>query len=147
MTISLHVAGMYALAPLFGILSDRLGRGRTIAIGQAMLLASLLTTALGAESQAAVVVGLVLLGLGWSAATVSASALISESAPADRRTVIQGRSDLLMSATGAVGGALAGPVLALVGYAGLALSTLLLVVVVLVALTWRAVRRTPAARN
>ena len=92
-------------------------------------------------------VGLVLLGLGWSAATVSASALISESAPADRRTVIQGRSDLLMSATGAVGGALAGPVLALVGYAGLALSTLLLVVVVLVALTWRAVRRTPAARN
>ena len=146
-TISLHVAGMYALAPLFGILSDRLGRGRTIAIGQAMLLASLLTTALGAESQAAVVVGLVLLGLGWSAAPVSASALISESAPADRRTVIQGRSDLLMSATGAVGGALAGPVLALVGYAGLALSTLLLVVVVLVALTWRAVRRTPAARN
>ena len=146
-TISLHIAGMYALAPLFGILSDRLGRGPTIALGQAMLLASLLTTALGAESHEAVVVGLILLGLGWSAATVAASALVSESAPAERRTIIQGRSDLLMSATGAVGGALAGPVLALVGYAGLALSALLLVVVVLVALSWRAVRRGTVTRN
>lgn len=140
-TISLHVAGMYALAPVFGIVSDRLGRESTIALGQVLLLASLLTTALGAESHPAVVAGLVLLGLGWSAATVAASALVSESAPADRRTAIQGRSDLLMSATGAAGGAVAGPVLALVGYAGLALTALVLVVVVLVGLAWRGARR------
>lgn len=146
-TISLHVAGMFALSPVFGILADRLGRERTIALGQLILLASLFTVALGAEAQSAVVVALVLLGLGWSASTVAASALVTEAAPAHRRTIVQGRSDLIMSATAAVGGALAGPVLALVGYAGLALTGLALVVAVLAALGWRAARRGASAAS
>src|SRR5690606_24656158 len=119
-TISLHVAGMFALSPVFGVLSDRVGRERTILIGQVLLIASLLTTSLGAESHLAVVVGLILLGLGWSAATVAGATLVTESAEAERRTRVQGRADLLMSAVAAIGGALAGPVLALIGYAGLA---------------------------
>ncbi|MDO8338679.1 MAG: MFS transporter [Microcella sp.] len=139
-TISLHIAGMYALSPVFGILADRLGRWWTILIGQALLVASLLFTALGAESEAAVVAGLILLGLGWSAATVAGSALLTESTAPDRRTVIQGRSDLLMSGSGAVGGLLAGPTLAALGYSGLSLIALGLVavVVVVLALTPRA---------
>jgi len=132
-TISLHIAGMYALSPVFGILADRLGRRPTILIGQGMLAASLLMTGLGAESEGWVVAGLIFLGLGWSASTVAGSALLTDSAAPERRPIVQGRSDLVMSAAGAVGGALAGVVLAALGYGGLSFVTLALVALVAVA--------------
>jgi len=118
-TISLHIAGMYALAPVFGILSDRIGRIPTILVGQVILLASLLFTGFGSENELAVVIGLVLLGLGWSAATVAGSTLLSESTIIEKRAARQGVSDLVMSGAGAAGGALAGVVLAFLGYSGL----------------------------
>nr|WP_221420810.1 MFS transporter [Conyzicola lurida] len=131
LVISLHIAGMYVLSPVFGALADRLGSIPVILGGQAVLVAALLTVALGAESHVGVTVGLVLLGLGWSAATVAGSALLAESVLAERRSVMQGRSDLAMNAAGALGGALAGPVLTLLGYAGLAVVALAIVAVVL----------------
>lgn len=144
-TISLHVAGMFALSPVFGILADRLGRVPVIGLGQGLLVAALLTTSFGAEYEGAVVVGLILLGLGWSAATVAGSALVAESADPVHRTRTQGRADLLMSVAGAVGGALAGVVLSVIGYSGLTLVALVLVATVLTALAARIIGgRTPA---
>jgi MFS family permease len=131
-TISLHIAGMYALSPIFGILSDRLGRVFTIFIGQTLLAASLFMTWFGAESEGWVMAGLIFLGLGWSASTVAGSALIAESADPATRTRTQGRADLLMSASGAIGGASAGVILVLIGYAGLSAVTLTLVAIVVV---------------
>lgn len=133
-TISLHIAGMYALSPVFGILADRLGRRSTVLLGQGMLAASLLMTGFGAESEGWVVAGLIFLGLGWSASTVAGSALLTEAAAPDRRTIVQGRSDLIMSGSGAVGGALAGVVLALLGYNGLSFVAMALVAAVVIAL-------------
>ncbi|MCU1411567.1 MAG: transporter [Rhodoglobus sp.] len=118
-TISLHVAGMFGLSPLFGWASDRLGRIQVLLMGQLLFIVSIFVTALGEENNALVAVGLVLLGLGWSASTVSASALISDLVTGTERVRIQGRSDLVMNIAGAVGGAAAGPVLAVIGYAGL----------------------------
>lgn len=129
-TISLHIAGMYALAPVFGILADRWGRKQIILSGQAMLALSLLATGFGSESEAWVIVGLILLGTGWSAATVAGSALLTESTPVARRTRVQGLSDVVMSAAGATGGALSGVVLVLIGYNGLSLVSLVLVATV-----------------
>lgn len=136
-TISLHIAGMYALAPVFGILSDRVGRIPTILVGQVILLASLMFTGFGSENETAVVIGLILLGLGWSAATVAGSTLLSESTIIEKRAARQGISDLVMSGSGAVGGALAGVVLAFLGYSGLSFVALALVagVVVRIVLT------------
>ena len=129
-TISLHIAGMYALSPVFGILADRIGRKVTILFGQLMLAVSLLATGFGAESEGWVIAGLILLGTGWSAATVAGSALLTESTPVARRTRVQGLSDVLMSAAGATGGALSGVVLLLLGYSGLSLVSLVLVAIV-----------------
>lgn len=129
-TISLHIAGMFALAPVFGMLADRWGRKQTILSGQAMLALSLLATGFGSESEAWVIVGLILLGTGWSAATVAGSALLTESTPVSRRTRVQGLSDVVMSAAGATGGALSGVVLVLIGYNGLSLVSLVLVAAV-----------------
>ncbi|HEX7835034.1 MAG TPA: MFS transporter [Pseudolysinimonas sp.] len=141
LTISLHVAGMFALSPVFGWLADRVGREVIIALGQVLLLAALLLTSFGADNQGAVMAGLIMIGLGWSASTVAASALVAESADPLRRTVIQGRADLLMSASGALGGALAGPALAVLAYSGLALAAVGLVVVVLIAVAFRTATR------
>jgi MFS family permease len=129
-TISLHIAGMFAFAPVFGVMADKLGRIPTILIGQMILAISLFLTGFGSENDMAVVVGLVLLGLGWSAATVAGSTLLTESTSVARRPSVQGISDLVMSGSGALGGALAGVVLALVGYDGLSFVVLALVVAV-----------------
>jgi MFS family permease len=121
-TLSLHVAGMFALSPVFGVLADRLGRLPTIVGGQVLLFASAVITALGSHQTTTVMLGLILLGLGWSASTVAGSALLNDAAPADRRVSLQGRSDLAMNLAGGVGGAVAGPMLAWLTYAGLAWS-------------------------
>ncbi|MDN3496600.1 MFS transporter [Planococcus sp. APC 4015] len=141
LTISLHIAGMYALSPVFGILADRLGRLATILLGQALLLASLVTAWLGAEDTTAVTVALILLGLGWSASTVAGSALLTEATTEQLRTRRQGRSDLTMSLVGAFGAVVAGLILGGIGYSGLALVAMSAVVLV-VACSVLVLRRT-----
>lgn len=120
-TIALHVFGMYGLSPVFGLLADRLGRVVVIVLGQVLLAAALAVAALLPDSQPGVLVALVLLGLGWSAATVAGSALLTEATPVAVRPRRQGRSDTLMTACAAVGSVLAGVILGAVGYGGLAL--------------------------
>lgn len=129
-TIAAHVAGMYGLSPVFGYISDRFGRVRVILLGQLLLAGSLVAAFVGADSHAGVMVALVLLGLGWSAATVAGSALLTEASSLERRPKRQGLSDSLMSLCAAVGAVLAGLVLAAVEYRGLALVALVLVVAV-----------------
>jgi MFS family permease len=131
-TISLHVAGMYALSPVFGALADRVGRMPVILVGQAVLLGALVTFWLAGESATAMTVGLILLGLGWSASVVAGSALISDAVDVHDRAPLQGFSDLSMNSAGALAGALAGPVLLVLGYSGLGLVTMSLVLVVTV---------------
>lgn len=118
-TVSLHIAGMFALSPVMGWLTDKAGRPETIMIGFSLLITAVLVAGLGEGSTAAVAVGLVLLGLGWSAATVSGSTLLAESVAQDARVAVQGVSDMLMGAAGAVGGAVSGLVLSWAGYLGL----------------------------
>ena len=139
LTISLHIAGMYALSPVFGILADKLGRLPTIALGQALLLAALLTAWLWSDSNGAVTVALILLGLGWSGSTVAGSALLTEATSENLRTQRQGRSDLTMNLVGAVGAIGAGIVLGWIGYSGLALVAIVAVAAVVVGLifAWR----------
>ncbi len=137
LTISLHVAGMYALSPVFGWLSDRVGRIPVILTGQAMLLGALLIDGFGDGSQTPMTVSLILLGLGWSASVVAGSALVAEAVEVQDRSALQGFSDLSMNAAGALGGALAGPILVLAGYSGLGFAAMALVAVVVV---WSALR-------
>lgn len=145
-TISLHIAGMFALSPVMGWLTDRAGRIQTIMIGFALLLGAAAVAGLGQGSTAAVAVGLVLLGMGWSAATVSGSTLLAESVDADSRVVVQGVSDMLMGAAGAVGGAVSGLVLSQAGYAGLnMLGALIAGVLLAVAFLSLAARRRQSA--
>lgn len=136
LTISLHIAGMYAFAPIFGSLSDRLGAKPTIVIGQLIFLVSLAFSGFGQSDFLAVMFGLFLLGLGWSASTVAASALLSESLDTENRSKVQGFSDSLMSLSGAFGGAVAGTILALFTFGGLNAAALFPVVFISLALVF-----------
>ena len=132
LTISLHIAGMYALSPVFGVLADRWGRVPTILLGYAILAGCVAVIAFDPHSATAVTVALVLLGLGWSAATVAGAALLTESSAESLRTRRQGRNDFWMSIAGALGAIGAGGALGWAGFNGLALLALpVLVAVVL----------------
>ena len=121
--ISLHVAGMYAMSPVFGILSDKIGRVPVLILGQVVLAISLALTAFFPMDHTMVTIGLILLGLGWSANTVAGSALIGELSQGPKRLTIQGRSDAAMSASGALAGVLAGPAVMALGYSGLSVAS------------------------
>lgn len=130
LTISLHIAGMYGLSPVFGLLADRWGRVATIVLGYAIMAGCVAVIALAQHNTTAVTLALVLLGLGWSAATVAGSALLTESSAEQLRTRRQGRMDFAMSLVAALGASGAGLVLSWAGFAGLALFTLPVLVLV-----------------
>jgi MFS family permease len=132
LTISLHIAGMYALSPVVGWLTDRVGRVPVLLTGQAILLAAVAVAGTAGHDEVLVATGLVLLGLGWSFGLVSGTALLAESLAAEVRPRAQGVSDLLMNLGGASAGALSGVVLASTGFGGLNLFAALFTVPVFV---------------
>ena len=146
--ISLHILGMYAFAPVFGTLSDKIGAVRTILVGQIIFVSALLIAGLGSEVQHLVTIGLFLLGLGWSAATVAGSALLTVSVPAEQKANVQGLSDSVMNLSGAFGGAVAGTVVTMSMFVGLNLAALVPVAaIVLLSVVVRNYRAKLAAKE
>ncbi|MEN9967625.1 MAG: hypothetical protein RL036_858 [Actinomycetota bacterium] len=131
-TISLHIAGMYAFSPIFGWLSDKLGRVQTVILGQTIYVAALAIAGFGQDSRVMVTIGLFLLGLGWSASTVGGAALLTATLPVGEKTNVQGLSDSLMNLSGAFGGAVAGSILAGFMFLGLNLAALIPVFLIVI---------------
>jgi MFS family permease len=145
LVISLHVAGMYALSPLVGWLTDRLGRVVVIVLGNLVLGAAVLVSGT-ADGHAVLGIGLMLLGVGWSCALIAGSTLLSESVGVAVRPGVQGAADFTMGVCGAGGGALAGVVAAAAGYGTLNAVAGLLVLPVLVLAAVLVLRRPAPAR-
>jgi MFS family permease len=122
LTVSLHIAGMYALSPVMGILADKLGAPTVLVGGLGIVLVSTVLTGASGGSTMIVTIGLISLGLGWSASTVAGSSIVAATVTGVERVAVQGLSDSLMSLAGAGGGAVAGVVLAAAGYSGLSVA-------------------------
>jgi len=115
--ISAHTAGMFALAPVAGWLSDRWGRVPTIALGGVTLVLATTLTALAGEAPAVLMFpGLFLLGLGWSFTIVAGSALLTESVEPGDRVAVQGAADMATNVASGTGALLSGVVLEESGY-------------------------------
>jgi MFS family permease len=126
---------MYALSPVVGYLTDRLGRQQVILIGSLILIASAVISGLSpANNEIQLGIGLFLLGLGWSCTLIAGSTLLSESVSDHYRAPAQGTSDLVMNLSAAIGGALAGVIIAVLSYGWLcALSAIPIAYVALIA--------------
>jgi MFS family permease len=98
--IALHVVGMYGLAPIMGRLSDRWGRMQVVLAGAAIMVLATVTSAAAGARPSMLFLGLFLLGLGWSAAMISGTALVTDNVPTDEKVGVQGSADLLMSISG-----------------------------------------------
>lgn len=115
--ISMHILGMYGLSPVAGILTDRWGSPRVVLLGVAiLLLAALLAGLSEAGFSWGLTAGLLVLGLGWSCTMVAGSGQVAGSVPVVDRPAVQGAADVIMGLCAAAGGALAGVVVAVLGY-------------------------------
>lgn len=133
--IGAHTFGMFAVSPLTGLLSDRLGRLPVMIAGQVILVIAAFTAASsGADDRVMLTIALFLLGLGWNFGFVAGSAYLTEGAPPRARVALQGMADTLVWSSGAVAGFSSGFVLEGTSYATLCLiaSTLVAVPVVLI---------------
>ncbi|EHR50907.1 arabinose efflux permease family protein [Saccharomonospora marina XMU15] len=141
MVISVHILGMYGLSPLTGYLADRFGRVPVIVAGAVVMATAAVVSGVARADDAVLLgIGLFLLGLGWSFGLVAGSALLSESVPAETRTGAQGASDLVMNGAAAVGGSLAGVVVAVASYGWLTAAAATLMIVMAVYSPMRAAR-------
>lgn len=103
--ISLHIVGMYAIAPLIGWLVDHIGVGPLLITGGALLfLGSELAAHTDKNDSLGVFVGLFLIGVGWSCGLVASSALLTKTFDGTERVRVQGLADLVMTASGGLAG-------------------------------------------
>ena len=95
--ISVHIAGMFAFSPWIGAAMDRFGRrSGLLAGGAAMLVGDLLASV--ETAPVAVGAGLFLIGVGWSAMFLGATAVISDVTAPHERAGALGFTDLFSSA-------------------------------------------------
>jgi MFS family permease len=137
--LSLHVAGMFAFAPIMGWATDRFGRRPVVVAGIALLLAACAVAGRAGHGSAELAIGMMLLGLGWSGTMVAGSTMLTESVPLELRASAQGLSDLIMGLAGALAGAVSGLILEGWGYPRLTLLAALATAPLLV-LLWSSVK-------
>jgi len=127
--ISAHIFGMWAFSPIVGWLADHYGRLNTLFAGLGQLAVSVLMAAtLEPTGRVLFPLGLLLLGSGWSFCLISSSTMLTNAVETVDRPAVQGVSDLAMNLAGALGGTLAGIVLAVAGYSILAFGALVLLI-------------------
>lgn len=133
LVISGHITGMYVASPLVGMATDRLGRRPVILAGAIILLASFFISGAASGHQSTqLMIGLFLLGLGWSCTMISGSTLLTESVPTATRPGVQGTADLTMGIAGASAGLSSGLVVGLGSFAMLNVLASILIIVLLV---------------
>lgn len=116
--LSVHIFGMYGASPVMGWLADRIGPGRVILVGVAVLgVAVAIGASLAPDDMIGIPVALGLLGLGWSAGMIGGSALLTRSVEQGLRVSLQGATDAAMNLGAAASAAVSGVVLGWGGFA------------------------------
>lgn len=131
--IGVHMAGMFALAPIAGYLLDAYGRRRGLLAGAVLAAAGALIGSF-TEATALIGLGMFVVGLGWSACYLGATAVISDITRPEERGGALGFADLVTSASSAAGALAGGFVLEASGVAvvGVIMASLLVPVLFLV---------------
>lgn len=141
-SVTIHVFGMFGLSLPLGRMADRMGRRPVMLLG-------LLISALGAllvpltSHYWIITAGTFLVGVGWSAVTVAATAVIADTTAALERGRAVGANDTVSAAAAIALPLLAGPAVELLGLASLGILGVGLMVPPLVLLWTRLKETTP----
>ena len=120
--VSAHIAGMFALSPVTGRLSDQIGRRPVIGLGGCWLMAAgTLAAMAGRHDTPLLILSLILLGIGWNFGLIGGSALLTDAVPKFDRPRVQGVADAAAGIAGMLGGVLSGVLLSALGFAALGL--------------------------
>lgn len=143
LVMSGHLAAMYGLSPLFGLVIARHGtRGSAIASMIIVCCAGGGILALSASGdELGFGLGLALLGIGWSMGMVAGSAPVVEALEPDERLATQGTTDLVINVGGGAASVVAGVIVAGQGYAALATAFAVGVGLATVGASWVGLRR------
>ncbi|MET0772713.1 MAG: MFS transporter [Candidatus Limnocylindrales bacterium] len=122
LVISGHVFGMFALSPLSGRLTDRLGPMPVIVAGLCLSAgAAVMGAAAPPDGGPQLFLALFLLGYGWNLGFVAGSSLLSSGLASAERTRIQGVADALIWCSAAAASLGSGVVQSVAGFAALCL--------------------------
>jgi MFS family permease len=128
--LSAHTFGMYALSPISGRLTDRVGSPRTILLGMSILaLSAALSVAAPPDGGTVIFVAMFLLGFGWNLGFVAGSAMLAAGLELAERTRLEGVTDSLIWSSAAVASLGSGLVMTFAGYAALGILALGLVAI------------------
>lgn len=144
--VSVHIAGMYALSPVFGWMADRFGPGTVIAGGVIVFATAITLGVIDAAAEVSSMVllstALIFLGVGWSMFLIGGSALLTASVPQHAKVTLQGASDAAMNLGGALMAGMAGTVLQAGGFLWI---NMMATIVLLIALAF-SIRAVPLMR-
>lgn len=105
LTISLHIVGMYALSPLIGRITDRIGGPLVVGAGAIIsAIGAEIASHTDAEHATGHIVGLLLIGVGWCCSVVAGAALLTSAFAPQDRVASQATADVMMTAMGALAG-------------------------------------------
>jgi MFS family permease len=122
LVISAHTLGMFALAPLSARLVIRRGATTVALAGMAVLaVAAVLSAVAPPHGGPLLAIALFLLGYGWNLGFVAGSSMLVEGTPSAAQVQRQGATDFLVFLTGATASITSGALLAVVGFAVMAL--------------------------
>jgi MFS family permease len=127
---SAHTAGMFALSPISGRITERLGSPGSIIIAAGILgLAGLIAATSPVDGGGQLVLGLFLLGYGWNLGFVAGSSLLTSGVEHAERTRTEGFADTIVWTSSAVASLSSGLILAFAGYSALGVIGAIVVVV------------------
>ncbi len=112
---SVHVLGMYLLAPLMGQLADRLGRRAMILLSAAIIGAGCAAAPLSLDTPW-IALALFLVGLGWSGCFITGSTLLTDALAPHERAGAQGANDAFVNIASAAGSLSSGVLLQVFGF-------------------------------
>jgi MFS family permease len=122
LVISGHVFGMFALSPVSGRLTDRMGAVPVIYAGLAVMVVSAIIGAVAPEDGGPMLfLSLFLLGYGWNLGFVAGSSLLTSGLASPERTRIQGTADALIWCSAAAASLGSGVVQSVAGFTTLCL--------------------------
>ena len=121
--IQWHLLGMYGPSLFTGMLIGRLGIGRVLRTGLA-LMALCIAIAVDARTDLAFHAALLALGVGWNFMFVCGTTLLARSHAPHERARAQGFAEFQRYGATALGALLAGPLLHMIGWAALNLAVL-----------------------